>query len=170
MKKGMKTVVFVPLAHGYRHGTLSKDAMLRCDTAIAEAQKYIQDPQTNIVFGFGAGGTKEKTQARYMEEYVLQVDTTLTTVANHDEVSVFGTLEELQWVVEKVQGMYEAPHFIIVSQARHLRRARIICSWFFRKDISFEFVDSGHVREIQLRHELRAYVRLILVKIKLLMP
>jgi hypothetical protein len=164
-----KTVVFVPLAFGTLNGVIGENAKVRCNAAVREIRTRSKISCPRMVIGLGAGtppqSKNEKTLAQYSQEFLQETGADIPTFVNQDDHKVFGTFSEIQWVVQKAQELYSNPHFVFVSQKRHIRRIRIICYLFYPKTTHFQFVVCGQVKIIPLTHEFFAYGELMLIKL-----
>ncbi len=161
----MRMVVCVPLAHRVERGEISTNAQLRAQRCLEVALRTQRMPDTRVVLAFGAGAspTMDKTLAAYTEDFFRKQGVSLPMLVNRHDRAVFGTLDELRWVIRRARHEYGNPQFVVVSQRRHIARVRRIQRWFF-PDAHMSFVISGQTEEVPLHHEFLAYSKLLLVK------
>ncbi len=163
----MQTVVFVPLAHDISGEEINENAKIRCRMALWEAWETNRASNEEAVLAFGAGSIprsdSQKTLSQYMEDYFVKVHADLPMIINNDTFEVYGTFDEIHWIINQAHRYYSKPRFVIISQARHIRRVKLMYRWFF-KHVPMEFLVSDQAVEIPLWRECLSYLKLVLLK------
>lgn len=177
MAHPIKRFILVPIANDAQcaHGQyvdIGRNAKVRIDDAVSYAKKIHGKPAA-WCFGAGAGEGYQggKTLAYWGRNYLKGQLLGATMFANEDDKKVFGTYEEMRWVITTARSYYPKDEltFIFFAQGRPLWRIRFI-RWLFFRDVSAKFVRTRQTLEIPISHELKGYLRLLLIKGRIIQP
>lgn len=170
-----KLHVVVPLANDAiddqdgKYHEVGDNFKCRMRTALYEAWGRQVGSNARVMIALGAGTDMSHahgpTLAEICEHYVLSLSPDLPVLVNRSNKSIFGTLAEMRWIVNRVYECIDpsvaSPQFVFVTQQRHLQRVRFIARWFF-PNIDACFIESGQTKEIPVLHEVFAYTKLVL--------
>lgn len=148
------------------YAAAGENAKARMKCAAESAWEARRKSGIEVVFAYGAGSAgaarKGRTLAAAGADYFRQIEPELPILVNEKQGEVFGTLEEMRWVIIVTQLLFPGVkiRYVFVSQRRHLWRMRVI-KWLFFPLTPMQFVVSPQTKEIPWVHEARAYGGLV---------
>ena len=140
------------------------------------ALRWVEKNHTSseCLWAFGAGADKEheggETLSALAVKHLQTLKPDAKVIFNQTDHAYYGTLEEMTWIFERIE---DYDHFVFFTQGRHMFRVRIIVQFFFpKKCAEMEFVTTPHLpgHEISWAHELRSYIKLVLIKVGVCAP
>lgn len=141
---------------------------------IADAVRWQEKalPTAEVVWAFGAGTDKlhenGPTLAVLGTSELMRHQKDAVVVENWSDCEPYGTIEEINWIVDAVQQKYPSRElcFVFFSQSRHLLVVRWITR-LFRYPVSMQFEETGYAKEISWIHVMRSFCKLLLVRLGL---
>jgi len=170
------THIMVPLAKGAikdsnRHVYLDidKEVARRIDDAVSWSEELTAEGQQLWVFGAGTAVAYRNgpTLGALMGKYLQWHYNHLHFFSNEEEKKFYGTLEEIQWVVDQVKATFSSTsdyRFVFFTQARHMGLVELIWRLFHqRRWGKATFVVVPHDEEISWWHVVKSTARIWLV-------
>lgn len=168
----MKHVIVVaPLGRGYNQDEteICVDCKLRCRTALYEAWELRRSSNVEVVLACGPGRERRRitgpTMAVMMCDYLTRAQPELPILVNRHSPKVWGTLQEMRWIITTTQKTYGYDFsFVFVSAKRHDKRILYILRHFF-PEVNARVVTS-HDAVIPLYHEwILGYPKLVAARL-----
>lgn len=143
----------------------------RMNDAIVHSWNVAGSPVT-WMFGAGtADNYRDGPTLGYLQEQYLRIHVPLAVcVSNHNDPIFWGTLEEIDWVVDMAQTLLYPDDdliFMFFTQSGHADRVNLIMS-MFHPDVFSVVVGTGHTGDDLTwcsPTELRSYIKLGLIKL-----
>ncbi len=170
----VERLILVPFANdavlGDRcYNDIGPNSQMRIDDAVSYAKKIHGKPVAwTFGAGTGVGYESGKTLAYWGRNYLKGQLLGVTMFTNEDDRNAYGSFEEAKWSIKTARSYYPKDRltFVFFAQGRQLLRLRFM-HWLFFRDVPAKFVQTRQTFEIPWSHELKGYLRLVCIKLKI---
>lgn len=166
-----RTIFVLALGRGYEYRAgqpvgICSAGKIRANLALKRARAYYFDvmPYVTVYLAATAGREASRTEGPTMAQltghYFDAEQVEVPTIINRNDVGVWGTFAEIEWLVHKVHELTAiAPYQIeVVAAPRQALRTRVMCRWFFPNE-PITVITSDEA-PIPLYHECLGYLKL----------